>query len=337
MKNIMMLRHIGRVALTFMVLMFGQYATACELTQNGPTVDFGTIDSEYPVDAQGFVPITPMEEFDWDVVHCTDGDPNSSFILALRDPLRSRGTYSEGGKTYKVIDSGRDSLGFIVEYSALNSEEMLPFAGATHLIMLKAFPGLNRVRIRMQLGLYKRPTEPVLTASDRIFELRPQGYPVSIEARYQIRVKVTEKTCSVTQGSELSFDISPAHAGQFTGVGSTVEGKDFKLPLRCGPGIRLLATLTDASQPANRSATLSLESGSSARGVGYQILRNGNVPVAFGSDSAEVGTENQFAVVDIPTDGSDVDLPLKINYIQTDPVIVAGTANAVATITFAYQ
>jgi type 1 fimbria pilin len=336
MKNGILSRCLGQSILTFVFLMFGLDANACDVLKDAETIDFGEVDAEYPETGTGFVPITRMAEFDWEAFDCPVGGTNQDPLLYLRNPLKRLGTYSDGGKTYEVLDAGYDSLAYIFEYSDLNSDVMMPFNGLFHVIKLTKSPGLNRIRLRFQFGLHKRPVKPVIDAAAWIFDIRNNGSK-SIFANYRLKLKIPEKTCSLIAGNDLGFDVPPARVDQFMGIGSAVEGLNFELSMRCGPGIRFFATLTDAAKPGNRSGTLSTASGSTARGVGYQIFRNGNVPVLLGPDSTEPGAENQFPVVETPTDGGDVVLSMKINYIQTDPVIRPGSANAIATITFAYQ
>ena len=87
--------------------------------------------------------------------------------------------------------------------------------------------------------------------------------------------------------------------------------------------MKLFATLTDATNPANRSATLSLASGSTAAGVGLQILRGGSTLVNFGPDSPEAGDANQWYF------GTSINgpmtIPLGVRYIQTDTSTHRGT------------
>jgi type 1 fimbria pilin len=333
-------RNFWLAAMAFMALVFGSDAAAiCELGPQAPPVDFGVIEAEFPAEgARGFVPISSWVEFEWAVADCPGDNPDTphDLYLALRQPLEKLGQYSDGGKTYTVIASGWESLGFVVEHSKSYSEELFPISNGLPNHSLGAVPGPNLLKVRVRLGLYKRPRWPEFTASPAMFEVKRPGDFVSKGASFQVRVKQLQKTCSVMPGNELSFAVPSASVEQFGGVGSTVDGRGFQISMHCDPGIRVFATFTDATLPGNRSAVLSLGSGSTAQGVGYQILRDGDIPIAFGPDSTEVGTENQFAVTDAPI-GGDVDLPLKIRYFQTDPAIVPGSANAVATITFAYQ
>jgi type 1 fimbria pilin len=332
-------RDFRLVAVAFVALAFGSDATAiCRLGIDAQPIDLGLIETDFPLEHAGnFVPISPWTEMEWIVADCPPDDPSrpNSIYMSYYGPVESLGEYSEDGKTYTVL--GNRWLSFVAEHSKPNSEEMIPVRDLSRQPVYSAVPGQNRMKIRVRAGLKMRPTRPLTTLSHLVLLVGRPGNSDKTQATLRAQVKLLQKTCSIMSGNELSFNVRSAHADQFGGVGSTVDGEDFQLSMRCEPGIRVFATLTDATQPGNRTAVLSLGSGSTARGVGYQILRDGNVPVAFGPDSAEAGAENQFAVADVPAGGGDIELPLKIRYIQTEPAIVPGRVDAVATITFAYQ
>jgi type 1 fimbria pilin len=141
------------------------------------------------------------------------------------------------------------------------------------------------------------------------------------------------KTCTVTTPS-IAVKLPQAHADKLPKVDSTTGDTPFNLGLSCDPGLKVAMTITDVSNPTNLTTTLSLGHDASAKGVGYQILNNG-VPIAFGPDSAAVGTANQFTIVPLSVQGS-YNIPLVARYIRTG-TIVPGSANAYATFTMSYQ
>lgn len=119
-------------------------------------------------------------------------------------------------------------------------------------------------------------------------------------------------------------------------VNATAGETAFTLGLRCpsGDGTLVHLTLTDASDIANRSTTLGLAPGSSASGVGLQILDRDTV-AAYGPDSARAGTPNQWEVGRV---GEGIwDLPLKVRYIRTQDKLGGGSVIGKATFTLSYQ
>jgi type 1 fimbria pilin len=141
------------------------------------------------------------------------------------------------------------------------------------------------------------------------------------------------KTCTVTTPS-IAVELQPAELRKLRTVNSTIGDTPFNLGLSCDPGMNVAVTITDVSNPANLTTTLSLGHDASAKGVGYQILNNG-VPIAFGPDSAAAGTANQFTIVPLSVQGS-YTIPLVARYIRTG-TMVPGSANAYATFTMSYQ
>jgi type 1 fimbria pilin len=95
-------------------------------------------------------------------------------------------------------------------------------------------------------------------------------------------------------------------------------------------------TFTDNNNPTNHSNALSLASGSSASGVGIQIVQNGS-PVSLGPDSSVAGNLNQMFVGSSAGSGSVVRVPFGGRYVKTSNTMTAGSANGVATFTMSYQ
>ncbi|MFM0044569.1 fimbrial protein [Paraburkholderia sediminicola] len=145
---------------------------------------------------------------------------------------------------------------------------------------------------------------------------------------------ITGQTCSVTTPS-LNVTLLPISADGFATVGSTKGSAPVNLGLNCSKaGINVNIALTDASDGSNRSTTLGLAPGSSAAGVGLQIL-NGTKPVAFGPDSAVAGNLNQWLVG--KSSVGMMSIPLTVRYIRTAGALTLGTVKGTATFTMSYQ
>ncbi|MDN7425965.1 fimbrial protein [Burkholderia sp. AU16741] len=155
-----------------------------------------------------------------------------------------------------------------------------------------------------------------------------------------VEIKPKVPTCSVLTKT-ITVSMASTNAKRFTGVGSTSPGKAFDIRLNCGNGTsgattKMYITMTDATHPANRSTMLSLSKDSTASGVGYQIVRQTDgSPVTYGRDSSEAGNPGQWFVGQYGNQS--VDIPLVARYVQTQPKIAAGTANAAASFTMNYQ
>jgi type 1 fimbria pilin len=145
---------------------------------------------------------------------------------------------------------------------------------------------------------------------------------------------LVHSTCSVNS-SAVDVNLPQVNTGAFSsGVGAVAGAQAFSLSLTCSSGATVLITLTDAANPANRSTTLQLASGSSAQGVGVQLLNSGGTPAAYGADSATPGNTNQWTVGASPN-GS-LQIPMTARYVRTGAVS-AGSVKALATFTMSYQ
>ncbi|NIE64482.1 fimbrial protein [Burkholderia sp. Ax-1719] len=139
--------------------------------------------------------------------------------------------------------------------------------------------------------------------------------------------------CSVKQ-SAIQVTLPQARTKDLGSVGATTGATPFALALDCDPGVNVAVTLTDASNPANRSTTLGAAPGSTAGGVALQIV-NGATAVAYGPDSAVAGNVNQWSAG--RTAGGAYDVPLSAQYVRTSAALTPGTINGVATFTMSYQ
>ncbi len=149
-----------------------------------------------------------------------------------------------------------------------------------------------------------------------------------------IELKPTVPTCSVTTKSiKVQF-------GEVNLNGTaTAPEQPVNIGLQCSGGTsdaktRMYITLTDATNPGNRSDVLTLTNASTAKGVGIRIM-NGTTPVQYGPDSSETGNPNQWFATE--AGNQTVNIPLSARYVRTSDTLKAGTADAVATFTMSYQ
>ncbi|AOZ01287.1 adhesin [Cupriavidus sp. USMAHM13] len=132
-----------------------------------------------------------------------------------------------------------------------------------------------------------------------------------------------------------------ATTSELKSVGATSSPKSFEVRLQCsggnpGTSTKMYMTLTDSANPANETDTLSLASGSQAKGFGIQVLRaSDDTLVSYGPDSAAAGNTNQWKVGSFGN--VNVTIPFKARYVRTSSSIVPGTANGTATFTMSYQ
>ncbi|WP_152038137.1 fimbrial protein [Paraburkholderia hospita] len=144
---------------------------------------------------------------------------------------------------------------------------------------------------------------------------------------------ITGRTCSVTTSS-ADVTLPKAFSSSLAVNGATTGEMPFALRVDCPAGVKVNVTLTDATNPSNRSTTLSLAQGSSASGVGLQIL-NGSTLVAYGPDSATAGNVNQWSAG--TATGGLMQIPLSTRYVRTTGTLIPGSVKGLATFTMSYQ
>ncbi|MFM0241098.1 fimbrial protein [Paraburkholderia phytofirmans] len=152
-------------------------------------------------------------------------------------------------------------------------------------------------------------------------------------ANLMIYAQINSPTCSVTQSS-VAVTLPPAPVANLSNPNSTTGATPFNLQLNCSLSSNVNVTLTDATDVSNRSTTLNLAPGSSASGVGLQIL-NGSTPIAYGPDSAAAGNMNQWLAG--RSAGGPMTIPLTAQYVRASGALVPGTVKATATFTMSYQ
>lgn len=162
----------------------------------------------------------------------------------------------------------------------------------------------------------------------------------SIVTNGSINIVPKVPTCNVLT-PKVDVDLGKATIGELKGIGATSSPKSFEVRLQCsggnpGTSTKTFMTLTDSANSANRSDTLSLASGSQAKGFGIQILRGSDdTLVSYGPDSAAADNPNQWKVGSFGN--VNVTIPFKARYVRTSSTVVPGTANGAATFTMSYQ
>ncbi|WP_446471325.1 fimbrial protein [Xenorhabdus stockiae] len=135
-------------------------------------------------------------------------------------------------------------------------------------------------------------------------------------------------SCSLTHKTTL-VNMGKVRTSEFRGINSTTQKKDFHLELDCDANARTNMKL-DGRPASNGSYNIwALDRDSSnatARGVGLQIL--------FLNKLISMG---ETIVIQPSNEVRHFSLPMQARYIQTEPRVTPGRANATATITLTYQ
>lgn len=163
----------------------------------------------------------------------------------------------------------------------------------------------------------------------------PVGY-VSINNDINAFIINTSRTISVSTLSCKTPDVTVRmgdknRVSAFKGVGQSLAPVNFSIGLKeCPEGINKVSyelrpntTIVDAAR-----SVVALDNGSTAKGVGLQLLDNTGNPVAL--NKTIVFTEYDNA-------GGNFNIPLKAAYHQTGAVVQPGTANSSVTFLMSYE
>lgn len=144
-------------------------------------------------------------------------------------------------------------------------------------------------------------------------------------------------TCRISTPM-LAMSLGTVSAHLFSGINSVAGHTTQTITLDCsggtGAALEVLVTLTDQTNPSNRSDRLSLTSTSTAKGVALQLL-HGTQLLRYGADTGSAGNPNQWLAGS--TDNGLFQIALTARYIQTGGFIAPGTANGLATFTMSYR
>jgi len=129
--------------------------------------------------------------------------------------------------------------------------------------------------------------------------------------------------------SNVTVNLGNHGASEFAGVGSTTAATSFTIELKnCPAGMRRIAYQIDPATtvvPGTGSSVVTLNAGSTATGVGVQLLDGTGAPIAVAS---------QLTIGD---SGGSYTIPLKARYYKTTPTVGAGSANSAMTFTITYN
>lgn len=174
-------------------------------------------------------------------------------------------------------------------------------------------------------------------STGNMFALRSHNIPANVVSAPQAQVFLRDSafnalTCRVTTPT-VDVPLGNVNVSGLRTHGASAGRTAFFIGLQCDAGANVHITLTDATQPANRTDLLTLASASTARGVRIRIRNPDDNPVRFGPDSPVAGNTNQWLVG--AGDATDR-IPLSAEYVASGTVS-PGTVRALATFTMSYQ
>ncbi|MEI5999717.1 fimbrial protein [Paraburkholderia bengalensis] len=137
-------------------------------------------------------------------------------------------------------------------------------------------------------------------------------------------------TCSVTT-TDVAVSLPMLAVSAFNSAGATAGTTPFGILLDCATDAKPSIRFADATLPSNQSNVLTLAPGSTAAGLGVQVLYQMQ-PLPFGSGDAPVTNVTSLGTRSGPTR-----VAFEARYIQTAPSVSPGTLKAVATFNLSYN
>ncbi|MBV7414937.1 fimbrial protein [Aeromonas sp. sif2433] len=256
------------------------------------------------------------------------------------------------GKVHTLMSTGNPYFGVIVptrDTSAPDSDAVpLAWAPTTWYPTPNSTrePGTDAIDARFRYVLYAMPGE--LPAGSHMI---PQMEAfLGVDCRdsegktYQDRVgqraftvNVTARGCDVTSPANTYIDFGELSTSDFSAVGSTTSTISSMINLQCDPNVEINVTLSDQTDPSNRTDIVGLTAASTARGLGVQVVNPGaGKSYWLGPDDASNHGINQVLLGLSGANGGAFNFPLGFRFVRTGEM-TAGTATALVGVTMSYQ
>lgn len=326
-------------------------------------VTFPPVNFDEPRDiATVWTPIATAEGTQVDVCGPVDA-PNAFTTITLGDGGNPAiGTMTFDGIEHSVYESNVNGIGWILSARVTSFTDengvtgpggpLLPLLSTTDSVLypypgagapILAYTGQARMtfvktQAHIPPGSYSvdavNPPNLAILLCDRDGTRKDNGLA---QLSAPVTINVAASGCTVASPGEENLPFGNFTANQFPTVGSTSGTRAVTVRLQCDPNVNLAFTITDQSNPANRTENITLTPDSTARGLEVQALdmRGGAGIYRLGPDSSAVGVENQYPIFNTGA-GGEVDFPIGFQYIRTG-TLTAGSANARVTLTFSYQ
>lgn len=132
--------------------------------------------------------------------------------------------------------------------------------------------------------------------------------------------------------SDVAVDLGESIVTDFSGPGSTTPGKAFDIELKCSSSLNGILYRIDPLTTivsASGQSVVTLDSGSTATGVGIQLLDGNDAPFTL-------MTQTPLTGYDLSQGGTFL-IPLKARFYRTSERLKAGSASTALTFTLTYQ
>ncbi|CAB3785054.1 hypothetical protein LMG28138_01943 [Pararobbsia alpina] len=264
--------------------------------------------------------------------HCVFSDNTKAGSIA-RSSNASVGTVSDAGTTYEVFKSPAPGIGYIMKGKDRYGS-WTPI-GRRDTYLTTDYSSSYDSAFSVKLVATGQPMVTGQTPGFQagLFEIT-DGNDVSAPTLLNMpTISVRAQTCRV-RTSAVEFQLPRIAPRDLPAVGSVAGATKQTIEISCGSVLDVYMVISDVTNPGNRTSTLTLSPGSTASGVGIEVLYLGK-RVSFGPDSSVVGTQNEVLVKsNLKGTGS---IWLTAQYVRTASNLREGSVKALATFTLSYR
>ena len=279
---------------------------------------------------------------------CNDGKVSKVGVKAT-GKLVPNVTYGSGGQSFPVYETGIPGIGVALmagasssaslpgNWKPLQTEETLLATSANQITFfyIVNYQAALVFTGSLVTGTYTIP--PLQVGISKAYG--PDGGVAHSDTAFLngMTIKVAASGCTLTSGKQMNIKLPQLVGNKLQAIGAVSdEAAPVTLRVDCQGAVNVYATLSDVANQANEDTILSALPGSTSRGIGLQIYKQGSeTPLHFGPDSAVKGNKNQWLAGTV-TDAS-LSIPLVARYVKTAETFTPGSLNAGATFTFSYQ
>ncbi|MDM0045758.1 fimbrial protein [Variovorax dokdonensis] len=166
-------------------------------------------------------------------------------------------------------------------------------------------------------------------------EYANQGTADASSIKITINIKAITQTC-VMDNPNMQVTLPEVAAYEFSGIGSAKGYASVPLSFRCDPNVDARINFSDATSPINGSTVLALDAGSTATGVGVQMVYSGSpIKMSPNEDFNYGGTD--LSLKNLDNFGSTVIFPISAQYVQAAGTVTPGSVKARALVNIAYN
>lgn len=151
-------------------------------------------------------------------------------------------------------------------------------------------------------------------------------------------IEILSETCYMVD-KNVTVNLDSVTANNFSGVGTTAASQAFTLDFNCDENANAFAYFSDSTDSGNDSDILTLDSTSTAAGIGIQLSKSDGSTIVY--SPFKIFDSSTSSILSLDNSGTNTQqrfsFAMQASYIQTEDTITSGTVKALAEVNIAYQ